>query len=63
MPVATITELLVEQDDPRNLQFYNIPVEKVADGQVLIRIDKFGLTGTSAARPWLVERRRRTGTR
>ena len=49
MPIATVTELLVEQDDPRNLQFYNFPVEKVADGQILIRIDKFGLTGKPGA--------------
>lgn len=47
MPLADVTELLVLQDDPRVLRFHSFSVNSLAAGQILIKIDKFGLTANN----------------
>lgn len=47
MAVANVTELLVEQDDPRILRFHSFAVDSVKDNQILISIDKAGLTANN----------------
>ena len=47
MALANVTELLVEQDDPRVLRFHSFAVNDLKEGEVLISIDKFGLTANN----------------
>ncbi|KAI9016702.1 hypothetical protein DFJ74DRAFT_678011 [Hyaloraphidium curvatum] len=49
MALANITELFVEQDDPRNVHLESRAVADLANDEVLIKIEKFGLTANNVS--------------